>query len=61
MMLKIANYCAQLNGIGRGWVVVGDWNLTPDQISRPIRDGVGGYVLAPDSPTCAAELPGSII
>eukprot|EP00959_Pyramimonas_sp_CCMP1952_P116208 2429469-Pyramimonas_sp.AAC.1 len=40
---------------------MGGWNLTPGQISRPIRDGVGGYVVAPGSPTCVAELPGSII
>ena len=59
---RIAEYCMMLNARGYDWVVLGDFNLTFDEVNaNRWVEGVRGHHITSTTPTCIKELPGSKI
>ena len=61
LLVLLGRYLAELNGIGRDWIVMGDWNMPPSSLPEGWANGVGGFIAAPPQHTCVAEVPGSTI
>ena len=58
---QLASYLALLTSRGFDWVVMGDWNMTAEELDQRWIPAVQGVMALPTEPTCKKSLPGRVI